>query len=244
VTRAAVWELRLAVVTSASKPFPVLPDPSKLPFDIEDAVVKLREAVAPYPQAALFVLAGDGFTSVFEQLVARVLSIRTRDGRRGRSRPPGHEPLGYVRTTTPGKTMAALEDALAREYRVEINALLVPFGKHVCTGVRPRCPTCPLLAMCRRVGVTKNECSYRVFRPEIIQVGDYQVGPASRRSSGRAIDNVPPVGLILPSLGYRQCSSTSPRPHPRLASIGRTARLARWKATGGTPVPPHPPAAG
>ncbi|HZT79462.1 MAG TPA: hypothetical protein VFA26_04555 [Gemmataceae bacterium] len=34
--------------------------------------------------------------------------------------------------------------------------LLVPFGKHVCTGVRPRCSTCPLLDMCRQVGVTSH----------------------------------------------------------------------------------------
>jgi endonuclease III len=31
--------------------------------------------------------------------------------------------------------------------------LLVPFGKHVCTGVRPKCSTCPVLDMCRQVGV-------------------------------------------------------------------------------------------
>ena len=39
--------------------------PAKRPFDIEEAIRLLREAVAPYPKAALFELAGDGFTSVF-----------------------------------------------------------------------------------------------------------------------------------------------------------------------------------
>jgi endonuclease-3 len=39
---------------------------------------------------------------------------------------------------------------------VEINALLVPFGKHLCTGVSPRCSTCPLLGMCQQVGVTRH----------------------------------------------------------------------------------------
>jgi endonuclease-3 len=43
---------------------------------------------------------------------------------------------------------------LPRRYWVEINALLVPFGKHVCTGTRPKCSTCPLLKMCQQVGVT------------------------------------------------------------------------------------------
>jgi endonuclease-3 len=37
-----------------------------------------------------------------------------------------------------------------------LNALLVPFGKHICTGPRPKCPTCPLLSMCRQVGVLKS----------------------------------------------------------------------------------------
>jgi endonuclease-3 len=50
--------------------------------------------------------------------------------------------------------MVALDDRLPRQFRVEINALLVPFGKHVCTAVRPKCSICPLLGMCRRVGVT------------------------------------------------------------------------------------------
>ena len=61
---------------------------------------------------------------------------------------------GYVRTTSPELTMAALEQVLPPKYWVEINALLVPFGKHVCTGRAPRCSTCPVLDMCRQVGVT------------------------------------------------------------------------------------------
>jgi endonuclease-3 len=61
---------------------------------------------------------------------------------------------GYVAAATPERTMAALEEKLPRRYWIEINERLVPFGKAVCTGVRPRCPTCPLLSMCRQVGVT------------------------------------------------------------------------------------------
>src|SRR6185436_18414300 len=59
-------------------------------------------------------------------------------------------------TATTEKTMAALHEVLPQPYRVEINALLVPFGKHVCTGVRPKCSTCPLLSMCKQVGVTEH----------------------------------------------------------------------------------------
>jgi endonuclease-3 len=50
--------------------------------------------------------------------------------------------------------MAALAAKLPRRYWVEINERLVPFGKSLCTGVRPRCSTCALLSMCRQVGVT------------------------------------------------------------------------------------------
>ena len=61
---------------------------------------------------------------------------------------------GYVRANTPELTMAVLEAVLPERYRVEINRLLVPFGKHICTGTAPKCSTCPLLEMCRQVGVT------------------------------------------------------------------------------------------
>ncbi len=220
--------------------------PSKRPFDIEEAIPRLREAVAPYPKAALFVLAAEGFASVFEQLVACVISIRTRDetslpvARKlfAQARTPAavaklsveqidrligactfHEPKartiheiarrtvaeyggelpcdadvllsfrgvgpkcanlalgiacglstigvdihvhrvtnrwGYVQTKTPEKTMTALQEKMPQRYWVEINALLVPFGKHVCTGTAPKCSTCPLLEMCAQVGVTSH----------------------------------------------------------------------------------------
>jgi endonuclease-3 len=61
---------------------------------------------------------------------------------------------GYVQAPTPEKTMAALEAVLPQKYWVEINRLLVPFGKHVCTGRLPRCSTCPVLPFCRQIGVT------------------------------------------------------------------------------------------
>lgn len=61
---------------------------------------------------------------------------------------------GVVATRAPEQTMHALEEILPRRYWIEINRLLVPFGKHVCTGVRPKCSTCPVLEYCRQVGVT------------------------------------------------------------------------------------------
>lgn len=63
---------------------------------------------------------------------------------------------GIVSTRTPEETMSALEARLPRRYWIELNRLLVPFGKHICTGMRPRCSTCPLGDVCKRVGVREH----------------------------------------------------------------------------------------
>ena len=63
---------------------------------------------------------------------------------------------GTVATTAPERTMEVLEQTLPRHYWIEINERLVPFGKWICTGERPKCSTCPLLSMCRQVGVTSH----------------------------------------------------------------------------------------
>ena len=215
----------------------------KKPFDIGLAVRRIRKAVKPWPKAALFELAENGFKTTFEQLVACIISIRTYDevtlpvSRRlfERARTPAEisklnyeeldalinpstfherkasqilaiaqrvldeyggdvpcdpevlmsfsgvgpkcahlvlgiaceEPFisvdvhvhrvtnrwGYVRASTPEKTMVALGEKLPRRYWIELNRLLVPFGKHICTGNLPHCSTCPVLEMCQQVGV-------------------------------------------------------------------------------------------
>jgi endonuclease-3 len=53
----------------------------------------------------------------------------------------------------PEETMVALEAKLPRHNWVEINQLLMPFGKYICTGKLPRCSTCPVLESCQRIGV-------------------------------------------------------------------------------------------
>ncbi len=212
-------------------------------FDIDRVMELLREAVRPYPPAALFALYDDGYVTPFEQLVACIISIRTRDetmyvtakslfeeartplqmsqlspariddlihassfhenkaqqifdiavqitDELGGALPCDEQTLlsfrgvgpkcanlvlgiacdeafigvdvhvhrvtnrwGYVSTGRPEQTMVALMAKLPRTYWVEINRLLVPFGKHICTGSRPRCSTCPLLGPCEQVGV-------------------------------------------------------------------------------------------
>jgi endonuclease-3 len=220
--------------------------PDKQPFDIDRAMQSIGAAVRPFPKAALFELAEEGYSSPFEQLVACIISIRTLDevtlptARRlfelartpaqmvelapveidariractfhGGKAPQIHaiaqraveefggqlpcdadalmslqgvgpkcanlvlgiacgQPRiavdihvhrvtnrwGYVQASTPEQTMVALEAVLPQRYWVEINRLLVPFGKHICTGSLPRCSTCPVLDMCRQVGVTSH----------------------------------------------------------------------------------------
>src|SRR5205085_3136652 len=49
---------------------------------------------------------------------------------------------GYIGAPSPEKTMALLHEKLPRKHRIELNSLLVPFGKHICTGRLPKCTTC------------------------------------------------------------------------------------------------------
>jgi endonuclease-3 len=215
----------------------------KEPFDIDAVLPRIRETVRGFADAAMFALAAKGHGTLFEQLVACILSIRTLDEvslptslrllerastpeAMSRLTPReiealirpvtftepkarqihaiavrtvkefhgelpcdaevlqsfkgvgpkcahlalgiacGHQAIsvdihvhrvtnrwGYVRARTPEQTLKALEERLPRAYWVELNRLLVPFGKHVCTGTQPKCSTCPVLSMCRQVGV-------------------------------------------------------------------------------------------
>jgi endonuclease-3 len=212
-------------------------------FPIDEVMQKIAEAVRPYPAAAMFELADDGFDSPFEQLIACIISIRTRDettipvarrlfakARTARTisqlepeiiaelvrestfaerkaeqilaiaqqvtagydgkLPCDRELLlsfngvgpkcahlalgiacgeefisvdvhvhrvtnrwGYVQASTPEKTMVALETKLPRRFWLEINRLLIPFGKHICTGSLPHCSTCPVRYTCQQIDV-------------------------------------------------------------------------------------------
>jgi len=215
----------------------------KRPFNIDVVLRRIRAAVAPFAAAALFELHDAGYRSLFEQLVACIISIRTRDevtlqtarrlfavartpaevarltparldelihdssfheaktrqiaeiARRAAADFDGELPCdeetltsfrgvgpkcahlalaiacgqariavdvhvwrvtnrwGYITAATPERAMQALEKKLPERYWVEINRLLVPFGKHICTGHRPKCSTCPVLEYCQQVGV-------------------------------------------------------------------------------------------
>ena len=64
---------------------------------------------------------------------------------------------GYIAAPTPEQAMRALERKLPKQYWVEINRLLVPFGKHVCRGRLPKCSSCPVLEYCEQVGVVERQ---------------------------------------------------------------------------------------
>jgi endonuclease-3 len=64
--------------------------------------------------------------------------------------------LGFVRTRTPEQTEFALRAKLPRRYWLEYNDLLVVFGQNVCRPLSPLCSSCPVRAVCRRVGVTRS----------------------------------------------------------------------------------------
>ena len=63
---------------------------------------------------------------------------------------------GYVLTNGPDATELALRQHLPKEYWIELNDLLVPFGQVVCKPISPFCTTCTLQAMCPKVGVTRH----------------------------------------------------------------------------------------
>ena len=63
---------------------------------------------------------------------------------------------GYVHTKQPEQTLKVLETQVPREQWININRLLMPFGKHICTGTLPHCSTCPVLPWCEQVGVERH----------------------------------------------------------------------------------------
>jgi len=218
----------------------------KLPFDLETVLSKIEHAIAKYPKAAMFDLYERGYTTVFEQLMSCIISVRTMaetsipvslrlfdvartpeamlllpheklvqllygssfpgqkaDTITGIAKtaaekyngqlPSDFESLtalkgvgpkcanlalgvaaklpavsvdihvhrvvnrwGITKTTQPEQTMLFLQNNISHEKWIDINRLLMPFGKHICTGVSPHCSTCPVLDYCEQVGVTKH----------------------------------------------------------------------------------------
>ncbi|MFQ5521689.1 MAG: endonuclease III domain-containing protein, partial [Candidatus Methylomirabilia bacterium] len=64
--------------------------------------------------------------------------------------------LGFVRTKTPEQTESALREKLPKRHWIELNELLVAFGKNICTPLSPKCSACPVYRSCHRVGVKRS----------------------------------------------------------------------------------------
>lgn len=56
--------------------------------------------------------------------------------------------LGWVRTDTPEKTERALRVVLPKKHWLDINRVMVQFGRATCTPSRPRCWVCPVAEKC------------------------------------------------------------------------------------------------
>ena len=216
----------------------------KKPYNIEDMLQSIEKAVEPYPKAAMFQLYEEGFTSIFEQLISCIISIRTLDevtipvshrlfakartaeqvtalskeelaeliqgttfayqkvntiwniANETQKKYNGNLPADYdvltsfsgvgpkcanlalgvatksaaisvdihvhrvvnrwglIQTSSPEQTMLALEQKVDLKNWININRLLMPFGKHICTGKAPHCSACVVLDYCHQVGVT------------------------------------------------------------------------------------------
>ena len=63
---------------------------------------------------------------------------------------------GYIKTKDPLATEMALRKKLPRQYWIEYNPMLVALGQHVCKPTSPICSACPVVPLCRRVGVQRS----------------------------------------------------------------------------------------
>ncbi len=64
--------------------------------------------------------------------------------------------LGAVSTRNPKETEFALRAVLPKRHWIEINDLLVTYGKNICTPISPRCSICSLARRCARNGVKRS----------------------------------------------------------------------------------------
>ncbi len=142
-----------------------LSSPTKEPFIIEAAMRMIAEAVAPFPKAGLFLLHDEGHVSLFEQLVACILSVRTLDetmipmarGLFSVARTPAQvaalepdELLALIRSSAFGETKAANIQAIARRAVEEFGGELPCDMETLLTlpGVGPKCAGLALSIAC------------------------------------------------------------------------------------------------
>ena len=64
--------------------------------------------------------------------------------------------LGIVSTKNPHQTEDELRKKLPPQHWIIYNALLVTFGKRICTPLSPKCSQCPIEDICQKKGVTRS----------------------------------------------------------------------------------------
>jgi endonuclease-3 len=64
--------------------------------------------------------------------------------------------LGVVETNNPEQTEYALRAVLPEEHWIEINDLLVTYGKRICAPISPFCSKCAITRSCKRIGVGRS----------------------------------------------------------------------------------------
>lgn len=64
--------------------------------------------------------------------------------------------MGWVNTDSPEKTEVELRKQLPKKYWIEINKLLVLYGKKTCTPQSPHCSRCPVRNHCAQVSVVRS----------------------------------------------------------------------------------------
>ena len=64
--------------------------------------------------------------------------------------------IGALATANPKETEFALREVLPKRHWIEINDLLVTYGREICTPISPRCSNCALTHRCSRVGVVRS----------------------------------------------------------------------------------------
>lgn len=64
--------------------------------------------------------------------------------------------LGWVKEKTPERTGQALEQSLPRKYWMDVNRVMVQFGREICIPGKPRCPVCPVRTWCAYPKKTKS----------------------------------------------------------------------------------------
>ncbi|MBS3816646.1 MAG: endonuclease III [Candidatus Thermoplasmatota archaeon] len=57
--------------------------------------------------------------------------------------------LGIADTKEPEETEKVLQEEIPKKYWIEINKLMVEFGKNICQPRNPKCGKCPLTEMCK-----------------------------------------------------------------------------------------------